>query len=271
MKTIKFITIILVVSILPIFAFAHSKKIKGTYIYSDHEEYMQIDKDSFKIMRTQFCTSCMDLDEGDSIASNGFVEYINDSFIKLRSFKDSSAYKNTTIEESYDDRIKDSIKIRFVFPFKGKFRINVLTNLPYKSTENNWITIPRQEYAIGDLYFDIYNLSLKYNGYFNGEYLGRIVFCYFPGYKFNNKNTNSLLITIPNLTNSYYARYFIDGEYVKVENDKIIWRNREYKKISDDLIIPKVELGEQSISTGKEDIADQFFKLYEIQMKKIKK
>lgn len=32
-----------------------------------------------------------------------------------------------------------------------------------------------------------------------------------------------MLITIPNLTNSYYARYFIVGEYAQVEKDKIIW------------------------------------------------
>jgi hypothetical protein len=55
------------------------------------------------------------------------------------------------------------------------------------------------------------------------------------------------LITIPLLTNSYFARYYIDGEYAKVEKDKIIWRNREYIKVSDALITPKIESGDRAI------------------------
>ena len=227
--------------------FAQAKNIKGTYIYSDKEEYLQIDKDNFKIIRTRVCTLCMDLDKNDSIASYGSVKYTQDGFIKLRSDRDSSIYKNTTIEESYDASIKDSIKIRFIFPFNGKFRIYVSSgSYPYMSAEKNCLTIPRNKYVLAPLIFEIYNLSLKYNDVY-GEYFGRIAFCNFPWYEFKNNNTNSLVISIPNLTNSYYARYFIDGEYLKVDDNKIIWRNREYKKISDDLINPKIELGERAI------------------------
>lgn len=243
----KIATIVIVLSTLSLLTFAQTKKIRGTYLYSTEEEYMQIDKDIFKIIRTHICRSCIDLDEDDSIAAYGNVEYVKGGFIKLTSRMDSCIYKNTTIEESHEENLKDCVKIRFVFPFKGKYRIDAsLGDLPCKSTENNCITISRHKYTLDPLYFEIYNLSLKYNGRY-GERFGRIAFLNFPWYEFKNKNTNTLLITIPNLTNSYYARYLIDREYIKIEKDKIIWRNRVYKKISDNLITPDIEYGDRAI------------------------
>jgi|WetSurMetagenome_2_1015567.scaffolds.fasta_scaffold241658_1 hypothetical protein len=247
MKTNKIITTILILSMLPVLILAQTKQIRGTYIYSDNEEYIQISKSTFKIIRTQLCTSCVNLNKGDSIASFGSVEYIQDNFIRLRSDRDSSIYKSMTIEESNDASIKDSVKIRFVFPFKGKYRIDAsLIGIPPLSVEKKCITIPREKFTLDPLAFEIYNMDLKYNGHY-GEFFGRVAFCNSPLYQFKNKNTNSLLINIPELTNSYFARYFIDGEYVRVETDKIIWRNREYRKISDELITPKIELGEQAL------------------------
>ncbi len=244
-----------VISMLPTFVFPQAKKIRGTYLYSDNEEYIQIDEDIFKIIRTGVCIPCVDLDKGDSIASFGSVEYIKDGFVKFKSDIDSSIYKNTTIEESYDASIKDSVKIKFFFPFKGKYRIDATIGFPYMYTENNCITIPKKEYTLGPLNFNIYNLNLKCSGH-NGEYFGRIVF-YIPWYYFKDNKTNFLQITIPNLTNSYYARYFINGEYAKIEKDKIIWRNREYKKISNDLITPTIELGEKAIDDEGIDYVDR--------------
>ncbi len=245
MKKSRIVTIVLVLSMFSILEFVQAKKIRGTYLYSDNEEYIQIDEDIFKIIRTGVCIPCMDLDKGDSIASFGSVEYIKDGFVKLKSDIDSSIYKNTTIEESYDASIKDSVKIKFLFFLKGKYRIGATIGFPYMYTENNCITIPKKEYTLGPLNFNIYNLNLKCSGH-NGEYFGRVVF-YNPWYYFKDKKTNFLQITIPNLTNSYYARYFINGEYAKIEKNKIIWRNREYKKVSDDLIIPKIELGDKAV------------------------
>jgi hypothetical protein len=245
MRKNKIITIVLVLGMLSTLEFVQAKKIKGTYLYSDNEEYIQIDKDLFKIIRTKVCIPCMDLDKGDSLASSGSVEYIKDGFIKLKSDIDSSIYKNTTVEELYDANIKDSVKIKFFFPFKGKYRIDAAIGFPYISTENDCITIPKSKYTLDTFNFNIYNLNIKYNGY-NGEYFGRIVF-YMSLYQFKNKNTNILHIAIPNLTNSYFARYLINGEYAKIEKNKIIWRNREYKKVSNDLINPKIELGDNAI------------------------
>lgn len=234
---------VVLMSMLPILAFAQTKEIRETYLCSDAQEYMQIDKSNYKIIRTQVCAQCMDLDKGDSIASYGSVEYVQDGFIKLQSDRDNRIIKNIIIEGSHDKSIKNSVKIRVNFPFKGKFRIEAaLAGLPFKSTENHCITI-RKKAVLSPLILNIYNIGIKCNGQ-NGEYLGRIAFCDFPWREFKDENTNSLLITIPNLTNSYFARYFIDGEYVKVEKNKIIWRNRVYKKILEDLITPKVGLGD---------------------------
>lgn len=244
MKVSKIIaTIILLNLVLPLYA--QVKDIRGTYLLSDNEEYLQIDRDKYKIIRTHVCPGCIDLDEGDSLASVGRVEYIQADFVKLTSDPDSIVNKTVKVEESYNPQIYDSVKIRFVFPFKGKYRIKASVGYPLKSTKCDTIIIPREEYALGSLFFEIYNLDLICNS-FNGEYLGRIAF-YFSDYQLNDRNSNSLLITIPQLTNSYFACYNIDGEYAKVEKDKIIWRNRKYIKISDDLITPKIKTGDQDI------------------------
>lgn len=279
MKITKiFTTIILLSTLFP--AFSQINKTSGTYLYSDKDEYMQIDKDNFKIIRTEICTPCVNLDEGDSIASYGRVEYIQGGLIKLTSAgiqklwldykqdgssrvisdEENDIFKTMSVKESHDSSLKDSIKIKFVFPFKGKYRIDAsLIGNPRLSTENDSIIIPRDKYTLEPLNFEIYNLSLQYNGRY-GECFGRIAFCNCPEYEFNSRYTNSLLITIPKLTNSYFARYVIDGEYVKVEKDRIIWRNRVYNKISDNLVNPQIEYGDvikDIDNVDLEDIADK--------------
>ncbi|MDP4278267.1 MAG: hypothetical protein Q8914_11650 [Bacteroidota bacterium] len=245
MEILKIITIIIILNVLlPLYA--QVKNVRGTYLLSNNEEeYIQIDKDKYKIIRTHVCPGCIDLDEGDSLASCGRVEYVQAGFVKLTSDPDSIVVKTVKVEESYNPQINDSVKIRFVFPFKGKYRIRASVGYPSKSTKCDTIIIPREKYVLGNLFFEIYNLDLICNS-FNGGYLGRIAF-YFSDYQLKHQNSNSLLITIPRLTNSYFACYYIDGEYAKIENDKIIWRNRAYIKVSDDLITPKIESGERSI------------------------
>lgn len=286
-KTTKIITTIILLSTLSP-AFSQIKKIYGTYLSSDKDEYMQIDKDNFKIIRTVICTGCVDLDEGDNIASYGRVQYIQQGFIKLTSGSVSklwlehgqngpskiisdqpnSILKTMSVKESHDSSLKDSIRIKFVFPFKGKYRIDV--HLGYTlSTENDCITIPPKKYRLDPLSFKIYNLSLNYNGPC-GDCFGRIAFCGCSEYEFNSRYTNSLLITIPKLTNSYFARYVIDGDYVKVEKDRIIWRNRVYYKISNHLISPQNThdvIKDIFYDVDAEDIADKQHQEFESQKK----
>jgi len=228
--------------------FCQSNKIRGTYNYSN-AEYIQINADSFRIIRTVKCLTCVDLNKGDSIISTGSVKYINKDFIELKSDPDSSYYKNISIFESFDSKIGDSLKISFTFPFRGKFKLEARTlDFPSKSTEKNEITIPKiKSYNISQVMYEIYNLDLRYDGH-DGEYLGRIVFTAPSLYRISNEKTNFLQINIPNLTNSYYAHYVIDHEYIKVDKNKITWRNKEYKKISNKLISPHFNTGDNASS-----------------------
>lgn len=225
--------------------YAQDNNFKGTYLLTNNKEYMQIDNNSFKIIRTHLCPWCFDLDVSDSLISFGTLENVKNGFLKLTSYSDNNVHKTVTIEESFNSQIMDSVKIKFFFPFKGNYRISASVGYTFKSTETDTIIIPRNKYVLGDLTFEIFNVNLLYNS-LNGEYLGRIAFS-FPGYPLKNESCNSLIISIPGLTNSYFARYFIDGEYVKIENNKIIWRNREYRKISNFLMVPDVEIGDRAI------------------------
>lgn len=237
--TIANLIVIFWLLFLPFLASSQTKKIVGTYTYSD-EEYLQIDLNNFKIIRTENGLFSGDMDEGDSVIAFGRVENINNDFIKLISYKyDLDVYNSTIFTESHDKSLSDdSIKIRFNFPLKGEFKIYFSFSNGYKfvSVNSKIITIPKGIY-LTPMHFDIYKTDiLVYN--FSSNYLGPIVFSYFPSYEFKNENLNLLNVTIPNLTNSYYARYYIDGEYAKIEGNKIIWRNREYEKISDSIIDP---------------------------------
>ena len=216
---------------LPFLASSQIKKIVGTYTYSN-EEYLQIDVNNFKIIRTEEGIRG-DMDEGDSVIAFGRVEYINNDFIKLTSYKyDLDIYNSTIFTELHDKNLSDdSIQIRFNFPLKGEFKIYISfsSGYNYVSVNSKNITIPKSSYYLTPLHFDIYKTDiLVYD--FSSNYLGSIVFSYFPSYEFKNMNLNLLNVTIPNLTNSYYARYYIDDEYAKIEGNKIIWRNREYEK-----------------------------------------
>lgn len=247
MKVLKIIIVkAAILTILPAWTFGQYPIIHGTYLYSDNE-YMQIDNDRFQIVKTKIGRCSIDFVDGDSIAAHGKIESVTNDFIKLTAHKDSDIYKSTMVLESYDGNIKDSVKIRFHFPFRGRFRISASLGIsPETFTESNSITIPKKKYPFGKLYFRIYNLNLKNDG-LNGEYLGRIYFSNSSGYEFKDKKANSLLINIPDLTNNYFAQYFINGEYAKIEKDKLLWRNRVYYKLSDELIFPQYDGGDGAI------------------------
>jgi hypothetical protein len=139
-------------------------KTNGTYLYRDQGEYLQIYKDSFRIVRTSFCTPCVDLDEGDSIAASGTVEYLQPEFARFTSVDDSSVY-SVKVEETCDSTLKDSVKIKFIFPFNGKFRIKYsIADLPDSFTDKKCFMVSKKEEIFFSLIYDIYNLDIQYNG-----------------------------------------------------------------------------------------------------------
>ena len=212
--------------------------ISGVYSYSGMED-LKIQKNNFEIVIDErVINTIIDLSEDDSIASFGKIERIDVNFIKLTS--DISYYwsphNSMVFSELYDETLTDSLQIKFIFPFSGNFEIDaVLNNTPLPTIMNSKVlTVPLSSlnYApsLRSFYFEIYNKNIRSNTFW-GDSFNITYFSATPLYEFKNQDTNVLIVEIPDLTNSYFARYFINEEYAKVEKDKIIWRGRVYEKI----------------------------------------
>lgn len=213
----------------------------GTYMFED-KEYLQIYKDSFKIIRTSIGLSEVDLNNEDSIIAIGHFEDCGCNFIRLFSINNIDFKDKITFKEYVDSTFKDdSIQLVFNFPFKGILIIRAgFIGIPSKKTESNRVVIPKRNLLTDELYFEIKIEELK-TGYYNENYLGKTSLPEMPYYRFANPHANSLEISIPFLDNSFFARYVILGEYLKIDNKSIAWRNRKYRKVSKKIIYPSIK------------------------------
>jgi hypothetical protein len=201
-------------------------------------ELIIIAGDSFKIMAGSD-RSLFNLDKGDDILAEGKVEYISDEFIKLTSTDDAQIVRNNiSFVESYEKDKSDSLHIQFIFPFNGDFSIYIkmgdnIHSVRYTFKNKKEIILPVHPDSVGPFSFDILNQTPPRGGYPN--YLKRIVFYSFSFYELKNQDTNCLTIHIPYLTNSYFARYLINGEYVRFmpggDFEFLVWRNMRYYKM----------------------------------------
>lgn len=213
---------------------AQKNKINGTYIW-DMTEYLTILEDSFKLHLYPTYPVFYGLDLGDTILTEGKIEYDSDNFIKLTS-KDYEweARKNMIIEESVDSSLVDKVKFTFIFPFEGKYKIilslkNNYTEKIYEFQDRNEFILPIQKDDLLEFSFLILNQTpptYQYRTYnkaiaFNSSKKKR-----------KEKDSNSFKIFIPDLTNSYFNRFWIKGEYIKVntEKDVLFWHNEKYLK-----------------------------------------
>jgi hypothetical protein len=219
---------------LPNIVHAQKGKINGTYQW-DLTEFLMISEDSFKLSLDPIRAIFYGLNQKDTVLSEGKVEYEADNLIKLIS-KDYEweTKKKMTITESVDSCLNDSIRFAFVFPFDGKYNITMfLGNIDkaegyvYENTKNI-VTLAPQD-GILTFSFTILNQTPIKFSYRN--YLRTIQFRSFQN-AVQNSNSNSFEISIPDLTNSYFNRYLINGEYMRMNKERnvIFWHNEQYWK-----------------------------------------
>jgi hypothetical protein len=120
----------------PLVIYPQKNMINATFIY-DIDEKIVIRDNSFIIYyNPTFAWLNYGIDKGDSILTEGKVEYESCNFIKLTS-KDYEweAKNNMIIKESVDSDINDSIKFNFFFPFDGKFKTTIRLNDNYSKQQ----------------------------------------------------------------------------------------------------------------------------------------
>jgi hypothetical protein len=172
--------------------------------------------------------------------NNKIVEYVSDEFIKLTSTDEARTIRNNmSFVETYEKDKSDSLHIKFIFPFNGDFSIHIRVGddiqsvrFRYSFKNRKEIILPLPRDSLSAFSFVIENQAPP--SYYP-NYLKRIAFYPFSFYELKEEDTNCITIHIPYLTNSYFARYLINGEYIRVvrgeEFDFLIWRNVRYTKM----------------------------------------
>ena len=228
------LTVLICMCILQNIVHAQTSNIDGTYEW-DMTEYLIITKDSFKLYLYRTYPLIYGLNRGDTILAEGKVQYESDNFIKLTS-KDYEweAGKNVTVIESVDSCLNDSIRFQFIFPFEGKYKIILYLGKDFKKKyelkNRNEFIIPMYKDSVLTFSFTILNQDPI--EYLYRNYLKTVVFRSFQNTAKNN-NSNFFEISIPDLTNSYFNRFLIKGEYIRVGKEKYIlfWNNEQYWKL----------------------------------------
>jgi len=211
---------------------AQSNSINGTYAW-DLSRYLTITNDSFKLYTYFPENGIYGLNHRDIILAEGKVEYESKSFIKLTSKNyERDANKNMTVIESIDSCLDDSIKFNFNFPFTGKYTIRVyFDNKPkYEVKNEKEVKFKANRDSIVTFSFTVLDqtpVKFLYHNYLkNAEFKSLY-------YTVKNGNSNSFDISIPDLTNSYFNRFLINGEYIKIskEKDVLFWHDEQYWKL----------------------------------------
>jgi hypothetical protein len=201
------------------------KSIDGIYTW-DMSEFLKISKDSFKLYLYPTEPFLYGLEINDTILSEGTVKYESDNFIQLTS-KDYNreVEKNMTVVEYMDTCSKDSLRFKFIFPFDGHFKITLyidreaefLHGAKYEFSNAGEFVVPKQIEGNFNFSFIILNQTLpRYN---HRDYRKMREFRAYPFLsvlKDKSTNSNSFEIFIPDLTNSYFNRRIINGEYAKI-------------------------------------------------------
>lgn len=79
------------------------------------------------------------------------------------------------------------------------------------------------------------------DGYYNG-YTG-----YMSRYIYIDANANNVEIISHNLDDGYFSRYYVNGDYVRVEGDRLYWRGRVFEKSYDPEDIRYIEEKESAL------------------------
>ena len=215
-------------AIIPLYCFSQNNSVNGVYIGSDYEKII-IENDKFKILSDRMNH---EVDKNDPVIAFGSVKYLDNNFIELNSaYYNIIAMRGMAFSESKNPTIKDSLLIKFSFPFSGSYKIVIIIDYirKYELINQSEITISLKEMKNNKIGFEIFNLKPIYN-YTMRDYCRISVFRYLSNI-IENDQTNCISIYIPNLKNTYFQYYVIDGEYARIEDNVLWWRGEDYYKI----------------------------------------
>lgn len=211
-----------------------SKKLEnGVYHNESGARLIEIKNDTLKFLS---CSSSS-IEEGEKsyypLAICKITEASN-TFFELNSIErpEQSAFKDILITEEASSN-NASYEISFKVPNASipiKFDVWYGTILYSGVTEKGECTIVLNRNRITSS--DSFRFSFQPMYYVEsnpaGQYFG--ILCYMYPYEVNLDSEKSIVINLPNITDTLFNQYFLLGEYVQVVPHGIKWRGEYYKK-----------------------------------------
>lgn len=167
------------------------------------------------------------------------IKRINEDFIEINSeLPTKQTLSSLSIEQFFDPKLKDSIRVEIRMPANKCIYANLeysLCNSINKSSSistyvkrgNGTMTIAEPRIAsiglltLEPLMIDYSLTDLSFRGLaIEGLLLAKHI----------RDGVNVIIITIPTIDDSYFEKYYVHGEYIRIIKDCIVWRGVEYQK-----------------------------------------
>lgn len=158
-------------------------------------------------------------------------EWIDKNFIKINSKNPfETAISNMTCSVSQDSTFNDSIKVLFEMPCEMPLLIDIYDKESYHSCfkwikSNKVVKLPK---SICNFHFDI-SMEFLMPHKIDGRFFGVTCLGPFGDIKIDDMK-NSIKINIPKLNSSFFEKYYVVDEYVKVESNCIYWKGDKFIK-----------------------------------------
>ena len=222
----------------------------GVY-YNSNGIRLEVFEDKFSMLHAPEMTDSIPV-----IYADASYVWVNDNFIRLvQPSVKSLIDEGVRVVQSKDESVKDSILVTLSLPnikTTGDIATNVVAifikdyNSYWDGKGPWWKTYElawTEDTDYGSVMIPLYpNLPVNFeiiispfkkktlpvdseSGYYSS----------FTSYSYklkwrNEDEINRIDITIPYLDNYFFGRYYVDGDYVRIEDDKLYWRGRVFEK-----------------------------------------
>ena len=222
----------------------------GVY-YNSNGIRLEVSEDKFLMLSTTEMT-----DSTPVIYADASYVWVNDNFIRLvQPSVKSQIDEGVRVAQSKDESVKDSILVTLSLPnirTTGDITTNVMAifikdlNSYWAGREPWWKTYElawTEDKDYGSVMIPLYpDLPVNFeiiispfkkkslpvdseSGYYSS----------FTSYSYklkwrNEDEINRIDITIPYIDNYFFGRYYVNGDYVRIDGDKLYWRGRVFEK-----------------------------------------
>lgn len=210
-----------------LYAFGQKKDISGTY-FSKSGTKIEIIGNELNYIIPQIHSPVW---SNDTLAKCTF-KWIDVDFIELNSTSPNIlALKGLKVAQFSDSTINDSIKVSFLIPYqRSNLKISVYTNT-FKtfdfiySKSSSELMLPNNIESI--TFYIVPEHMIPHTS--DGLFYGIIGFDSFQEYKIK-KNINHISIEIPAIDDSFFEKYYVKGDYIKISKDIITWKGEVFMK-----------------------------------------